>query len=250
MKKLLCVFLVVLLACFSVIPAVAFDEGADTTNRYYFLVPDGTNGIRHKDGTYAPSWYTDDAVILFKALLNEGTQTIYPNQSDDDANIYYVDADKGVPLAYWCNGEEPSVSTVNISTEYYDPGESDLYPDGLENFDNMIYVADPNNHVISTQYNLKGEWYYYYGNGCYGVNAYGDVTDCIRDDHTHITVGDVDEDGIVNIFDATEIQLYLAKYTNLTDTQMILADADRDNAVTIFDVTQIQLYLAKIIKEL
>ena len=65
-----------------------------------------------------------------------------------------------------------------------------------------------------------------------------------------IKIGDADEDGIVNIFDATEIQLYLAKYKTLSDTQMIAADADKDGIVNIFDVTRIQLYLAKYITEL
>ncbi len=65
-----------------------------------------------------------------------------------------------------------------------------------------------------------------------------------------IKIGDTDEDGIVNIFDATEIQLYLAKYKDLSDTQMIAADADKDGIVNIFDVTRIQLYLAKYITEL
>ncbi len=64
-----------------------------------------------------------------------------------------------------------------------------------------------------------------------------------------IKIGDVDEDGIVNIFDATEIQLYLAKYQELSATQMIAADADKDGVVNIFDVTRIQLYLAKYITE-
>ena len=68
--------------------------------------------------------------------------------------------------------------------------------------------------------------------------------------NTPVKIGDVDEDGIVNIFDATKIQLYIAKYATLSDTQMIAADADKDGIVNIFDVTRIQLYLAKYITEL
>lgn len=67
--------------------------------------------------------------------------------------------------------------------------------------------------------------------------------------NTPVKIGDVDEDGIVNIFDATKIQLYIAKYATLSDTQMIAADADKDGIVNIFDVTRIQLYLAKYITE-
>lgn len=60
-------------------------------------------------------------------------------------------------------------------------------------------------------------------------------------------LGDVDEDGEVNIFDATYIQLYLSRYVDLSDTQVISADVDADGCVNIFDVTTIQRFLAKII---
>lgn len=65
-----------------------------------------------------------------------------------------------------------------------------------------------------------------------------------------VLIGDVDLSGKVNIFDATKIQLYLAEYEQLSDTQMIAADADRNGKVNIFDVTQIQLYLAEYIPQL
>lgn len=69
-------------------------------------------------------------------------------------------------------------------------------------------------------------------------------------DEPVVKIGDTDLDGVVNIYDATEIQLYLAKIKDLTATQKLAADADRDGIVNIYDVTQIQLYLAKFIPEL
>lgn len=65
-----------------------------------------------------------------------------------------------------------------------------------------------------------------------------------------VLIGDSDLSGIVNVFDATEVQLYLAEYIEFNATQMIAADADRDGNVNVFDVTRIQMYVAEIIDEL
>ncbi len=63
-------------------------------------------------------------------------------------------------------------------------------------------------------------------------------------------IGDVNLDGIVNVDDATELQSFLAEYTDLTDEQLALADTDGDGTVDVRDVTQIQRYLAEFIDEL
>ena len=59
-------------------------------------------------------------------------------------------------------------------------------------------------------------------------------------------IGDADSDGVVNIFDATQIQLYLARYIDSMQMSMDLADCDKDDNINIYDVTYIQKYLAKI----
>ena len=64
---------------------------------------------------------------------------------------------------------------------------------------------------------------------------------------TVYNVGDVDMDNAVTVFDVTEIQRYLAKYTALSDVQRELADVDADGYVNIFDATKIQYYIAKLI---
>ena len=145
----------------------------------------------------------------------------------------------------------------NIQCEYYDVGESETYPDGLDSFDNMIYVIDPDlcydlieNHGRPT---YGGEWYYYYGDGCYGTDEDGQAkTNCIRDDHDHSTdpviiKGDVDGDGVVTIIDATSVQRYIAELYEFTSEEWKRANVDHDYEVTIFDVTIIQKVVAKII---
>ena len=60
-------------------------------------------------------------------------------------------------------------------------------------------------------------------------------------------VGDVDQDGIVTINDATAIQLYLIDKQELDFTQEYAADTNNDGSITVEDVTEIQFYLAKMI---
>ncbi len=60
-------------------------------------------------------------------------------------------------------------------------------------------------------------------------------------------LGDVNNDGVVNITDATLIQMYLVEMVELTNKQLELADTDKDSVVSIRDATLIQMYAAQII---
>lgn len=62
-------------------------------------------------------------------------------------------------------------------------------------------------------------------------------------------LGDVNQDGVVSIVDATMIQKYLADMITLTTSQKEAADVNRDGVVDLKDVTYIQKYLAGIINE-
>ena len=59
-------------------------------------------------------------------------------------------------------------------------------------------------------------------------------------------LGDVDDNGKVNIKDATMIQKAVAKIISLTDAEQIRADVNADTKVNIKDATAIQKYVAKI----
>ncbi len=56
--------------------------------------------------------------------------------------------------------------------------------------------------------------------------------------------GDVDQNGEVTIFDATELQRYIAQYRDLDDAEFMLGDVNFDGDVNVFDVTEIQRYIA------
>ena len=62
-----------------------------------------------------------------------------------------------------------------------------------------------------------------------------------------ILSGDVNNDGIVNVIDATEIQKYLAGIVEFNDFQMKVADYNGDSTVSIIDATNIQKKLAGLI---
>lgn len=197
MKKLLSVILSVLMivSAFGVSTAFANDEtevlgpGSDGNtlpevsegcNRYFFYLP--------------KSWeneYTQTAGIYW--WENTGAQDRFPGveaHKGDAEGLYYYDVPKDVYTIIWNNFldggtdfDSPEYNAIkqtkNISTAYFEPGESALYPDGLENFNNMVWVVDfekcnCNDLVLPRQ--VGGEWYYYYGNGEYGTTPErGDV---------------------------------------------------------------------------
>ena len=251
MKKIITSILAFIVAlCFSVCSVSSLTDTEQSTNRYYFLVPDGTNGVLHKDGGFVKSWYDDGYEILVTVSTYIDSYTIKAVQSEEE-NVYYADVATDAIMISWNNGVDSS-NTVNIGCEYYDPGESENYPDGLPSFNNMIYVCDPNiitmGPIDTICQTSDGEWYYYYGNGCYGFTENGDESDCLRGDHNHAVMGDVDGDGEITIMDATVVQLCVAGY-ELSGADLSVADVDGDSQLTVFDATLIQEYIAGIINE-
>ncbi len=148
------------------------------TNRYYFYMPENwyndytaktgnTAGIYWWEGTnYCDSWPG------------------IPAKKGDVEGVYYYDVPKDVTVFIWNNFVDGgfdiydpeyyyAIQTENIPSEYYDPGESENYPEGTESFDNMIYIVDYNSTSWSggcgRHHRFGGEWYYYYGNGEYGT---------------------------------------------------------------------------------
>ncbi len=185
------------------------------TNRYYFLMPNGSNGEKGDDGDsfsssygeFAPSWYNEysNAPAIYWWYQDTINPELYPGYSvekGDSESVFYADVPKEVTTIIWNNNLTNSsysdhlspyvMKSTNIMCEYYDPGESDNYPNGTDNFDEMIFVVDPDIISINdfSYFNPAhspwgGEWYYYYGDGCYGFEKDGDSSDCLRDDHDH-----------------------------------------------------------------
>ena len=246
------------------------------TNRYYFLMPNGENGDLSdneyntftSESNYAQSWYneyTDTAGIYWwdSGVFDPLQWAGYLMDKADADSVFYADVPQEVTTIIFNNAvdggmdkEDPlyylAHQTINVPCEYYDPGESDNYPNGTESFDNMIFVVDPDMIPVS-DLSLKstygGEWYYYYGDGCYGTVKDGDHTNCLRADHNHDAdeiLGDVDGDSVVSVIDATAIQRDIAKLRALTDEEKARADVDGDGEISVLDATAIQFKIAKL----
>lgn len=113
-----------------------------------------------------------------------------PLTLEDGSNVYYIDLGETVANVIFNNGidggvkaaegETPSPNwnknfqTDNINLEGYSAKENDNYPNGVENFDNMIYIVDPskvNVNELSGATTYGGEWYYLHADGKYDTTA-------------------------------------------------------------------------------
>ena len=276
------------------------------TNRYYFLMPNGSNGDLGDDdsvdpetgepvghpGEYAKTWY----IPMADGTLSTQTAGIYwwesevadpaawvgylpSGEDENDPNVYYADVPQAVTTIIWNNGVDGGMDntldiyylaaqTINIPSEYYEAGESDNYPDGTDSFDNMIFVIDPD-YVSIAELSLKqtcgGEWYYYYGNGCYGFTKDGTEADCLRDDHfdengNHVIPEPTPEPETETHTDAptepettdpelpTDESSEATEPTEATEPAGLLGDVDNDGQVTVLDATQIQMFKAAMIE--
>ena len=62
-------------------------------------------------------------------------------------------------------------------------------------------------------------------------------------EYTIIVLGDISEDGIMDITDLAKIKLHLIDKQKLTDIYEIAADVDKDGEVTINDLAAMKLAL-------
>ncbi len=174
------------------------------TNRYYFQMPDGVHGMRGKNGNVASSWYnayTQGAGVYWWGFAPAACEawTGYQAMTDDAAqHIYYVNMPKQTVAFVWNNGIDGTMDeeyplyyltahTVDVPSEYPDPGEYTTMPEGADSFDECIFIVDPDAITINPLSNRQtcgGTWYFYYGDGCYGKYAKGSGKDkCCNPDH-------------------------------------------------------------------
>lgn len=203
--------------------------------------------------------------------------------ADADQDIYYVNMPRQVVAFVWNNGVDggmdpndpiyyQAAQTSDVASEYPDPNEYASMPEGANSFDNCIFIVNPDSvdvNALSHKMTCGGTWYFYYGDGCYGSYGEGSANyvdaehNCLNPDHfdadgNHVGAkpvepikeylrGDYDQDGIVNIMDATRVQNIIAKLYTEEDEEMLAGvDADGDSKLTVYDATRIQNVLAKI----
>ena len=242
-------------------------------------------------GEKAPSWYneyTEGAGVYWWGSAPANCETVgwagYRAMVEDaDQCIFYVNMPAQVVCFDWNNGVDggmdktdpiyyKAAQTVDVPSEYPDPGELTTMPEGADSFDNCIYIINPDKvdvNPLSKKMTCGGDWYFYYGNGCYGEYAtdsanFTSIEDnCVNPDHydaegKHVGFqggepqkeylrGDYDQDGKITIMDATRAQNILAKlYVEEDEDMLVGVDADGDGKLSIMDATRIQNVLAKI----
>ncbi len=183
--------------------AAEFGEVAET-NKYYFQMPDGVHGMRGAEGNVANTWfneYTQGAGVYWWGSAPAACEAWAGYQSlveKEEENIFYANVPKAVVAFIWNNGidgtmdeEYPlyflAAQTVDVACEYPDPGEYTTMPEGADSFDECIFIVNPDEisiNPLSNKQTCGGTWYFYYGDGCYGMYAKGSGKDvCCNPDH-------------------------------------------------------------------
>lgn len=269
--------------------------GNPPTNRYYFQMPNGNTGgtadddiyLNYEDGTSelmipkggkAPSWYnefTDTAGIYWWGgpANVDGRWAGYKAHTDNaEQGIFYADVPEEVVMIIWNNGVDggedktqdiyyKAAQIVDLNVEYADPGDFDTLPEGNDSYDGYIYVVDPNQVSInefSKKQTCGGNWYVYYGDGCYG--NYEETSDnfvsvednCVNPDHyvdgVHVGYhGGDDEPTTAPTSAPTAAPAPTELPTENPNLDPTRGDADGDGERNIFDVTLIQRYLADLL---
>ena len=139
-------------------------------------------------------------------------------------------------------------------------------------FDNMIFVIDPENYDVnelSGRVSYGGEFYFLYGKNADGKYEYGGLpnyemakengvvsvldksvfpnpTVQPTDPFNGMIYGDVNNDGLITIVDATIVQKYIVNVAQLDNVNQKLADVDVDGVITVKDATAVQKYIVNV----
>ena len=182
-KKVISLLLAVMLTA-SMIVVAAISVSADTDDEGSYVPSEGTETY-HIYFCKPDDWenkYTSDTGVYWEN--GSETPSAWPGYSARNAdikNVYCSDVPTDVDKVIWNNAlsgtDDPTnpeyklaYRTTDINFKGYEKGESDYYPDGVESFDNMIYIINPEFTSENDKDELifAGEWFYYYGNGEYG----------------------------------------------------------------------------------
>ena len=248
--------------------------------RYYFQMPDGTNGpVKKEDdeagkvGDHSRSWINEHNVgycgIYYWATGSfptpKGWTGYQAEKLEGVPNVWYADVPGDVLTIIWNNGVDGGqdesnplffnrAQTSNLKIEYLDPGENSDFPDGLGEedvpgaFANMIYIIDPDKTSVneySQAQECGGRWYFYLGDGCYAATADGE---CCNPDHFDADGNHVGYQEPVTEPDPTEPDPTEPDPTEPAP-QKLLGDVDGDGFVTVMDATKIQKFKAAILTE-
>ena len=210
---------------------------------------------------------SDGKTITFIATAEIGGQKYTDSVKGEAFTVSFITDEHTSVIVYhtqdYSSADETGVST-SVARDS-DSGDPIISGDGQINFTVVVddgYELDGAPAVSGSYKNLKdvstGDLPYTYrvtkiaGDITVTVvskekEATGTTEDSTGSSQGDYLIGDVDQNGSVEIVDATLIQQYLAKIISFSDEKLIIADVDKDGSVTVADATRIQQYLAKLI---
>ena len=185
MKKSISLILVFLTFLGTVGSTSVFAEPVKT-NRYYFYMPESWRNEYNSayDGASLDSCRAGIYWWDGSSKPENWTGYVIADRETAESNIFRADVPADVTKIIFNNTVNAVVNpelrdyayqTSDICSENYAPGDDDygFYPDGIKNFNNMIYVVDPDFESTTSELpktNIRrGEWFYYYGDGAYGI---------------------------------------------------------------------------------
>ena len=183
-KKVISLLLAVMLTM-AMIAVAAVSVSADTDDEGRYVPSEGTKTYRiyfYKPAYWENEFASDTDIFWQSGSDSPSAFPGYCAQKADVPNVYYCDVPTDVDNVIWNNvidGADgssnseiaPAYKTTDIALVGYDAKKSDYYPEGVKNFDNMIYIINPDSTSVDDEGKsvCSGEWFYYYGNGEYGT---------------------------------------------------------------------------------
>ena len=117
-----------------------------------------------------------------------------------------------------------SVKNIGKNVFSYCSSLTDIYYEGTEEQWSQICIYDGNDDLISANIHFNPS-----------------------EDVSEYPIGDVNNDNVISVLDATEIQKYLAGITTLNEAQVLNGDVNNDGVLSVIDATTIQKYLAGLV---
>ena len=146
------------------------------SKRFFFAMP--KEWYTFSNATACAYWWDgEDSCADWQNSYEMRPTTII---TDDGSKVYYIDIDENITSIIFNNGIDLGQKSENeelppnygkacqteaINLEGYDPGETMVYPDGLDSKKKMIYVPDDIENESSGFKVYGGEWYYLHSDG-------------------------------------------------------------------------------------
>ena len=179
------------------------------------------------DSAYAATYWVEGADIEYTHLFWEKSEDCGPlKEISDDGEII------GFSL--------PSGTTDEmLLSEYLIKNSSKLTIETVQSLiDNLEVSVDSVKAQVSTDIEEADEE---------KLTQIMNVLEQCKDSGNNHLYGDVNNDGIINVMDATAIAKYLAEISDIESDMLKYADVNRDGIISIMDVTQIQKIVAGLV---